>query len=551
MIARGPIPAGPNGSRLHRYAPHAVLLVVAAVLSPALAIGFVNDDFAIIRFALHGSAPDFAALLSRAEVIEVYYRPLFDLTLGLDFLAWGWSAFGYHLTNLLLHLGCTLLVGLLGRSLRLGRGASTIAALFFGLHPIHEMSIYWIAGRTDLLCTIFYLASVLLYARAFARPRERRASLMVVSLLTALGAMLAKEMAISIPATIAIVSWRLRDDIADPRARAAAGLRAAAPYALVVAGVIVGRIVLLENNLFAAGGVHGGVPIGALVRNLATYVGMLVVPVGQERIAVLLRAHPALFVIVAIVALVAGAAVVYRWRRRLGPVLFLGALLIATLVPVLRLAMRWYLYLPSAFFALALGWMFWRLIGRRRTAGLVLLGVIAVGFATIDVAAALRWIAASRIATHLGTELPAVVGPLAPGDTLLFVTVPGKNGPTPIFNLGFGGTVRHHLSSDDVVVSVAARHEMASYPTSVAIERVASDSLVLTARAGDRFFLNAVEVVAGQLDPVSGGHVATDGGPVRVLAEDGNRATAFAIALPRGRTRTFAFDGQRFVEIVR
>ena len=468
-----------------------VLTIVAGVLAPMIAIDFVNDDIGIIRFALHGPRPDFTALLTRAEVIEVYYRPLFDLTLGLDFLAWGWTAAGYRLTNLLLHLVATVLVLALGRALRFEASAALCAALLFGLHPIHEMSLYWIAGRTDVLCSVFYLLTLLLFTDAFARGRPGGHAL---SLVAALLAMLSKEMAITLPAAVAIVAWWIgRDGNDTPHRRGALGtaLLHAAPYAGIVAAVIVGRMILLDNNVFDDAGAHQSVPVLAIARNLATYAGLLVVPLGHEAIAGVLRASPVLWT-AALIPFAIGAALLWRKRHSAGPLVLCFALVLVTLLPVSRLMMRWYLYLPSAFFALGLGWLISRYAERRRRAAVAIACSLALVYAATDVATIAQWISASRIASTLPAQLHAALGEIHAGDTLRFATIPAKIGSTPLHHLGFPAAVRHALGNDSIAIDVASKLVMSEFPPSLTIEmppdRTDAVRLQLTSNARERSF---------------------------------------------------------------
>jgi hypothetical protein len=531
------------------------LVAVAAALAPMLAIGFVNDDYTIIRFALHGDSPDFAALLSRAEVIEVYYRPLFDLSLGLDFLAWGWTPIGYHITSLALHLVNTFLVYRLARGLRFDRTASIAALLIFGLHPIHETSLHWIAGRTDVLCATFYLGSLLLFIRHRMMPSI---DTLVGALVCAMLAMLTKEMALTLPLVAALVSWWLHRDYAPRPGRVLLdGVRSALPFAVVIGGVLLARVALLDNDLFGSTGVHADVPALQLVRNLATYAGLLVVPAGHEQIEEVLRSNPWLFLAIAIISLGVAAYVLVRWRSRLAPLLFCVVALGVTLVPVLRLMMRWYLYVPSVFFAIGAGWLLARLAERRRAMALGILGALSILYAAIDLASIDAWVRASRVAGSVGADLRSTSVPVEPGDTLRFVTIPGKLGSAPIFNLGFAGTVQHLLGAD-VEVEVASKVVLPDYPTVMATHISAhADTAYIDAPAGGSFAINSAAVVGQQRAPDMGSVIETEAGAVLVTrASRARRPISIAVAMPepaspggRRSLRFFTFDGRRLVEL--
>lgn len=87
------------------------------------------------------------------------YRPLSVATFFVDASWSGRSPIGYHLTNLLLHLLCSLGVFLVGRRLtRLGVAASCFGAIVFATHPWLVEAHVWINGRSDplaLLCVLF------------------------------------------------------------------------------------------------------------------------------------------------------------------------------------------------------------------------------------------------------------------------------------------------------------------------------------------------------------------------------------------------------------
>src|SRR5947207_1577999 len=78
--------------------------------------------------------------------IAKLYCPLTWLSFAIDYRIWARDPFGYHVTNLLLHLGNTLLVlVLMHRALR-GRyeqaaTAALLTATIFGIHPLRVESV--------------------------------------------------------------------------------------------------------------------------------------------------------------------------------------------------------------------------------------------------------------------------------------------------------------------------------------------------------------------------------------------------------------------------
>ncbi len=147
-----------------------------------------------------------------------YYRPLITVSYSIDWHLWGVDPAGFHRSNILFHIICTILLffifyRLLNRTLLI----PTLAGLIFAVNPIHTESVTWIAGRTDPLAAIFFFASLLCfmaYAERVAAARgvdppppgtpphaaeKRQLPLLILTLLFFAIGMLAKEMVLSLP----------------------------------------------------------------------------------------------------------------------------------------------------------------------------------------------------------------------------------------------------------------------------------------------------------------------------------------------------------------
>ncbi|MBP7589805.1 MAG: tetratricopeptide repeat protein [Thermoanaerobaculia bacterium] len=230
--------------------PLAALLVYWNSLSG----GFVWDDrFLIVDNPRVQSFARFAELVTHDYVFVAetdlsygYFRPLASLSLATDYALWGSEPFGYHLTNVLLHSACSLLVCLLALGLGASRPVAWVTGLLFAVHPIHTESVAWIAGRTDVLCFLFAGASLGLFlARERSRSSGARRLCLTASLLCFALALLAKEMVAVVPLWIvAIAAWRsaggrLRD-------RLTGGLRVALPWLAIVVGYALLRFLVLD-----------------------------------------------------------------------------------------------------------------------------------------------------------------------------------------------------------------------------------------------------------------------------------------------------------------
>lgn len=95
-------------------------------------------------------------------------RPVLYATFLLDRSLYGAEPAGYHLLNLLLHLGSGLLVYRILTSAVADECSSVPfwTALLFLIHPIATETVTYISGRASGLMTFFYLAALLLYLMA-------------------------------------------------------------------------------------------------------------------------------------------------------------------------------------------------------------------------------------------------------------------------------------------------------------------------------------------------------------------------------------------------
>jgi tetratricopeptide (TPR) repeat protein len=191
-----------------------VLLALLTNLN-VLQNGFGWDDETIIP---HLKPPDrwLSLFLQNADspkLASAYYRPLVSVSYLIDYELWGNRPFGFHLSVYLAHLLNTALLFFLARSLiRLPqlyprssfpdsspltphRLVPLVAASLFAVHPIHAEAVAWIAGRNDVFCTSFLLASLLLYIRFHRTGRRRFFTLSMVAFFSAL---LTKEIAVGL-----------------------------------------------------------------------------------------------------------------------------------------------------------------------------------------------------------------------------------------------------------------------------------------------------------------------------------------------------------------
>ena len=181
------------------------LMVVVCYLPAMLWGGFVWDDnvFLLQSERLREGSGIWTIWFSPGDRgLEDHYWPLTHTTFWLEHKLWGFDPTGYHIVNVLLHLGNTLLVWHLMRRLSVP-GAWVVAAVF-AVHPLHVESVAWIIERKDVLSGLFYLAAALAWLRFTERPNPRR---YVVSLVLYVAALLSKSIAVTLPAALLIWHW--------------------------------------------------------------------------------------------------------------------------------------------------------------------------------------------------------------------------------------------------------------------------------------------------------------------------------------------------------
>jgi tetratricopeptide (TPR) repeat protein len=190
----------------------ACALVVAATIIaflPSLGNNFVNwddEEYVTGSTLVTGLSTEHLERIV-TEPVKANYHPLTILTLAVDYRLWDLDPFGYHATNLALHVLNTLLVFVL--VLRLGGGrlpAAVITALFFGIHPMHVESVAWISARKDVLYALLFLSALIAYTR-FVQQDMRRyywiaAGLFVLSVLS-------KPMAVVFPVVLILIDYWL------------------------------------------------------------------------------------------------------------------------------------------------------------------------------------------------------------------------------------------------------------------------------------------------------------------------------------------------------
>ncbi len=171
-----------------------VCVLAVAIFIPALFGPMVWDDHELLTGAGIGNAQSVWDCFNRPFLFH-YYRPVTSISFLIDRRLWGEAPFGYHLTNLTLHVVTVgALIGLLLAAFR-SRRIAILGGVLFAVQPVQVSTTAWIGGRTDVLCTLLLVLYVWSLVAAAKRTDGQWKLLMAASIAFA-AAILAKEQAL-------------------------------------------------------------------------------------------------------------------------------------------------------------------------------------------------------------------------------------------------------------------------------------------------------------------------------------------------------------------
>ena len=189
-----------------------ILLVTAITYAGAIRFDFVYDDFPQIVHnpfirAWHYVPQYFVSSVWKQISPLIpgnYYRPLFLLWMRVNYSIFADHSLGWHLAAVLMHLLVTWLTYLLVRKMTGQFTTAWLAALIFGVHPIHHEVVAWVSGTTESLFAILFLLAFL----AYLESREGANTFwMTLSCALYALALLSKETAIILPALVFAHGW--------------------------------------------------------------------------------------------------------------------------------------------------------------------------------------------------------------------------------------------------------------------------------------------------------------------------------------------------------
>ena len=337
-----------------------IIIIIAGFLLffNTLSNQFVFDDESVVQNnesiqSLSSIPKYFTADDGFHKVIGRYYRPIVSSTYAIDFAIWKLDPWGFHLTNVIIHIVACLILFALLMAIFKGKKyailASLIGTLVFLAHPIHTEAVSWVSGRTDSMVTIFFFASFLYYVKFIHSKEDKKSKddpqrMLMWSLIFYFCGLLSKEMIITMPVIIVLFDLVYRGKSFEYLKK---NIKAYGWFAGVTVVYLLLRYLLLKDipereSYMYFHGMDVVTVIATMLKTLPIYLKLLFFPVGllYHYNGFLSDAHSffegsVILSFIFIAALIGWA--VYAYRKNEGAVAFCILFFFVTLLPVMNI----------------------------------------------------------------------------------------------------------------------------------------------------------------------------------------------------------------------
>jgi len=360
-------------SGAHQTAWHLALLAatMGGIYAAALRNGFVTDDTSELLdnpfITSYRNIPRLFATNVWAFAnsgTSNYYRPLQMLVYMMEYYAFGFHPWLFHMVNLIVALAGVFAVYYLVRELAGNASLAFWAALLFAFHPVHVEPVVWISALCDPLCGLSMFTAMLFYHRARTGSRP----LLNHALATAIyfAGLFCKEPAMVFPALLLAYEFLYRRE----SLRAVFSLSSLcrlAPYVAALGVYMIFRLRALGSFAPSTSVNHHLTPWQNFLSVpvlLAQYVLKLFWPVKLNYYYHFIPQNAAGWKFFASILLMSALVAAMFYLRKSQPLLsFAMAWFFITLAPALRIANvsdmvfgERYLYIPSLGFCVLAGW---------------------------------------------------------------------------------------------------------------------------------------------------------------------------------------------------
>jgi len=392
-------------SRLNIAAPWLIVALGVLAYSNSFTCSFQFDDFHYIvdNRSLHdiGAIGDIWNFLDR--------RFIGNLTFALNYSLHGADVVGYHVVNLLVHIGAALFVRWLAllifstpvmRNRAISRRKEILSlacGLIFAVHPLQTQAVTYIVQRLASLAAFFYIGSVCLYIKARLTRSRKQILFFSGSAVLGLLGLLTKEIVFTLPFALILCEIYFFSNGLKPflgsllAKKRLVFLLPSIVFLLILPAMMSFRLhqitMATESDRYHDPELTAGTYLMTQFRVVVEYIRLLFVPVGQNVDHDLPAAtgffEPRIFVSFLILASIIAAAVLLFRRFRIisfGIMWFFLTLSVeSSIKPLHNVMFEHRLYLPMAGFVLVFTALVHHLLMKRNStaAAGVLLAVIA------------------------------------------------------------------------------------------------------------------------------------------------------------------------------
>lgn len=197
-----------------------LVLILAAFLvyANSLASAFIWDDYPLILKNYLIQDWRYLPRLFNSDLYQAtwgktnYYRPMVSLSFMWDHFLWDRISFGYHLTNVFIHLINAILVFSLFKKMTNQITISFWSSLLFLIHPFNPPVVAYISGRSDSLAMLFILLSFLYYLNY---SKQNKLLYYLLSIISFIFALLSREITVIFPFLILLHIVYFQDKTKD------------------------------------------------------------------------------------------------------------------------------------------------------------------------------------------------------------------------------------------------------------------------------------------------------------------------------------------------
>jgi tetratricopeptide (TPR) repeat protein len=201
-------------------------LLVFLIYSNALRGPFTFDDLQNIRDNPHirVNRLTFDPILGAAFDSPSSNRPIANISFALNYYFDHYDVLGFHVVNLLIHMMTGVFLYLFAKTtlslptLRSKHEAPgwipLVAVLIWLVHPLQTQSVTYIVQRMNSMAAMFYVLSLLFYAKGrLAEKKRKKWALLGGCILAGLLALGSKEIAVTLPFFIFLYEWYFFQDL--------------------------------------------------------------------------------------------------------------------------------------------------------------------------------------------------------------------------------------------------------------------------------------------------------------------------------------------------